>query len=89
MRDVLIGIIAIAANILSLLIIARALMSFFPVDRNHLLVRLVFNLTEPILAPIRSLLPQGGMLDFSPMVAILLIILLQPLLTYLVRALLP
>jgi YggT family protein len=87
MEDVLVLLIGITSNVVSLLIIARSIMSFFPVDRSQPVVKLVFDLTEPILAPIRNLLPQTGMLDFSPMVAILLVILLEPLLTSLVRAL--
>lgn len=87
MEDVLVLLISITSNVISLLIIARSIMSFFPVDRSQPVVKLVFDLTEPILAPIRNLLPQTGMLDFSPMVAILLVILLEPLLTSLVRAL--
>jgi YggT family protein len=87
MRDTLIALIEVVGNLISLLIIARSILSFFPVDRNQLLVKMVYDLTEPLLAPIRNLLPQTGMLDFSPMVAILLIILLEPLLTSVVRAL--
>jgi len=87
MEDILVALISITSNIISLLIIARSIMSFFPVDRNQPVIKMVFDLTEPILAPIRNLLPQTGMLDFSPMVAILLVILLEPLLTSLVRAL--
>ncbi len=87
MEDVLVILISVTGNVISLLIIARSIMSFFPVDRSHFAVKMVFDLTEPILAPIRSLLPQTGMMDFSPMVAILLVILLEPLLTSLVRAL--
>lgn len=87
MRDTLIALIEIVGNIISLLIIARSLLSFFPVDRNQVVVKMIYDLTEPMLAPIRNLLPQTGMLDFSPMVAILLVILLEPLLTSVVRAL--
>ncbi len=35
--------------------------------------RLTYTLTEPILAPIRRLLPPTGGLDFSPLVALLLL----------------
>lgn len=87
MEDVLVLLVSVIGNVVSLLIIARSIMSFFPVDRSNFAVKMVFDLTEPILAPIRSLLPQTGMLDFSPMVAILLVILLEPLLTSLIRAL--
>ena len=87
MENTLIALIEVVGNVISLLIIARSLLSFFPVDRSQFLVKLVYDLTEPMLAPIRNLLPQTSGLDFSPMVAILLIILLEPLLTSIVRAL--
>ncbi len=87
MRDFLILLITVAANVLWVLILARSLISFFPVDRSQAFVKLIYDLTEPILAPIRNILPQTGMLDFSPMVAILIILLLQPLLISVVQAL--
>jgi YggT family protein len=34
---------------------------------------MIHQVTEPILAPIRRVLPKMGMLDFSPMVAIILL----------------
>ena len=46
---------------------------FFPV------ISLLYQITEPILAPIRRVLPRFGMLDLSPMVALLLITLVQQL----------
>jgi YggT family protein len=33
----------------------------------------VFTITEPILAPIRSIMPRGMMIDLSPMIAIFLV----------------
>ncbi len=44
---------------------------FFPV------ISLLYQITEPILAPIRRVLPSFGMMDLSPMVALLLITLVQ------------
>ena len=61
-------------------IIARIILSFIlPMvgARPHPLVagiaRLVYQITEPILAPIRRILPTFGMFDFSPMVAIIVL----------------
>ncbi|HKZ69180.1 MAG TPA: YggT family protein [Anaerolineales bacterium] len=87
MADFLVLLIKLTGNSITLLIIARAIMSFFPVDRDHSVVKLIYDLTEPILAPIRHLLPQTGMLDFSPMVVILVVILLEPVLETIVRSL--
>ena len=61
-------------TVLTIAIIVRALLSWFPnLDRRNPLVDFVFTITEPVLAPIRSVMPRGMMIDFSPMIAIVLI----------------
>ena len=62
-------------NILDWLIIGRVLLSWIrPNPSNRMLrqlIRFVYQVTEPILAPIRRLLPTGNLgIDFSPIVAI-------------------
>jgi YggT family protein len=54
-------------------IILRALISFAPIDPFHPLVRFLDQLTEPILRPIRNVMPAAGMFDFSPMIALFLL----------------
>lgn len=64
-------------------IILTLVMSFMVNDPPPGLVSIIqvlVQLTEPILAPIRRVLPTFGMLDFSPMVAILILALIQRLL---------
>lgn len=59
-------------------LLLRVLLSWFPaLDRHHPLVRLLDDLTEPLLAPIRRVLPLVGPLDLSPLVAYFLLRLLQ------------
>ena len=44
------------------------------------LVRLydvVFSLTEPVLGPIRRMLPQTGMIDFSPLVVMIVLVVVR------------
>jgi YggT family protein len=51
-----------------LLVLGRVLVSFIdPAGRTRGGAFLVM-MTEPILAPVRRLLPQTGMLDFSPLI---------------------
>jgi YggT family protein len=60
--------------VLSLAIIARALLSWFPnIDPRNPAVELLVGITEPILAPIRSVMPRIGMIDLTPMIAIILL----------------
>lgn len=51
-----------------ILILARVIVSWIRVDPYHPIVRFIFNATEPLLAPIRQLLPPAGGLDFSPLI---------------------
>jgi YggT family protein len=63
--------IAAVENILVLLIIVRALMSFFPnIDPYHPVLRGLDGLLEPIMRPFRSLVPPMGGIDLSPILAI-------------------
>jgi YggT family protein len=65
--------ISILGTVLSLAIIIRALMSWvMPVDGGSF-TRVLIDITEPILAPIRRILPPLGGIDFSPLLAIILI----------------
>ncbi len=54
-------------------IIGRAILSWFVRDPSHPLMRLLIDVTEPILGPIRRRLPQTTGLDLSPLIAILVI----------------
>ena len=61
------------AGALKLAIFARILLSWMPMDRGNRLVRIIHEITEPILGPIRRVLPALGGLDLSPMIALILI----------------
>ncbi len=56
-----------------LLIVGRVIASFVDPRSRHPLTAFVFRATEPILAPVRRILPQAGMVDFSPMVVLLVL----------------
>jgi YggT family protein len=70
--NVLIMIVSAISNILVLLVFASAILSYF-MDPFHPVRRGVDNIVEPMLAPIRRIVPLVGMLDFSPLVLIILI----------------
>ena len=70
---ILANFIGIFATVLTWAIIIRALLSWFSISPTQPLFRLLMEITEPVLAPIRRILPGGMMLDFSPLIAILLI----------------
>ena len=70
------GLIVLLINLLYwvfwILILARVILSFTQVSPYHPVRRLVYDLTEPVLAPIRRILPPTSGLDFSPLIALLL-----------------
>ena len=61
-------------QILTWAIIARSLLSWFPIDQSSPLYQMLFRVTEPIIDPIRKVMPQTNMIDLSPMAAIFLLI---------------
>lgn len=70
--EIFAAIISAISQILVLLVFASVILSYF-MDPYHPIRRGVDNIVEPMLAPIRRIVPLVGMLDFSPLVLILLI----------------
>jgi YggT family protein len=54
-------------------VIGRSLISWFPVSRDNQLARFLYQVTEPLLAPVRNIMPRTGMIDFSAMAVIILL----------------
>lgn len=75
--SLLIGLLNTLLTLLWFAIFARAIVSWFPVDPNGPIVRALDSVTEPILEPLRRVVPRVGMIDITPMVAIVLIIVIQ------------
>ena len=55
----------------------RVILSWFPVSRENPIVAVVFQITDPMLAPIRRIMPRTGMLDLSPLALFFLLYLLR------------
>jgi YggT family protein len=65
-------------EILKYAIIARAVLSFFPISGYNPLVRILYQVTEPILSPIKRMMDNSGfgknmMIDITPIIALLLL----------------
>ncbi|MCZ6788942.1 MAG: YggT family protein [Chloroflexi bacterium] len=65
-------------------IFARIILSWFPTSGKNPIVLFVFAVTEPILAPIRRMVPRFGSIDISPMIALIGILIIQWILTAIV-----
>ncbi len=83
MSSVLISFVNTLATVLYVALIGRVVISWLnigPSSPFFPIVNILYQITEPILAPIRRILPRFGMLDLSPMVAILFVTFIQRLL---------
>jgi YggT family protein len=78
----LIEILLFAMQIFSYILLARALVSWIPnLDPYNPAVRLLYTITEPVLEPIRKLIPPiGGTMDISIIVAFFALIVLEQIL---------
>jgi YggT family protein len=65
--------ISVLCEVLVFTIIIRVLLSWvFPNPYNPF-VRILYEITEPILAPLRRIIPRIGMLDITPFIAIIIL----------------
>lgn len=69
-------------DLLELAIFITVIISWLPIQKDNRFIKLLYQITEPIMAPIRNLLQRSSftknlMIDFSPVVAILLLELLK------------
>lgn len=78
---ILLQIIGLLLRLFELALLARIILSWFPnVDRGNPIIRFLYEVTEPVLRPIREMLPSNGMFDFSPLIVFVVIQLLTTLL---------
>lgn len=71
--------------LLSLAVLARVLLSWVRVSPYHPAVDFLYRITEPILAPLRRVIPPVGMMDISPIIAMLLLQIIQQVLVEIIR----
>jgi len=70
----MIGLIRFLFELYTVILLARVLLSWLQIDPNNQWVKIIYQLTEPLLAPIRRLLPQSAGIDFSPIVAFIVLL---------------
>ena len=71
------GVLDIALQLMFFIILVHIVISWIAPSSYHPIVMLIRQLGDPIMAPFRRLIPPVGGLDFSPMIAILVIHILQ------------
>lgn len=67
------GLLAAMIQLLILAILARAVLSWFVRDPYNPIMQVLNSITEPILEPLRRIMPRMGMMDFTPLVAIIVL----------------
>ncbi len=70
--SIIIQLINWAAQAITLLVIVQVVLSYF-MSPYHPVRRSLDRLVEPLLAPIRRILPQTGPLDFSPLILVVVV----------------
>ncbi|MGH1494156.1 MAG: YggT family protein [Acidimicrobiales bacterium] len=76
----MLNVISLLLNVFVLLLVARAIMSWVrlsPESPFRPVSDFIYRVTEPVLAPIRSVLPAMGGFDLSPLIVIVVIRIIQ------------
>ena len=71
------GLLHLLIEIYRYILLAAVLASWIPDAANHPIVRFLDRVTEPVLAPLRRVIPPVGGFDLSPLIAFILLGLLQ------------
>ena len=81
--DVLLEIADLLLTVLWVAILARTLLGWLLVNHEHAnppLLRFLSAIADPLVQPLRRVIPQGGLFDVTPWVAMAIIVLIQQLL---------
>lgn len=71
------GVVGLVVNIYFFALLAMIILSWIAPASRHPALLLLFQLTEPVMAPFRRMLPNMGGLDFSPILVFILINIIQ------------
>jgi YggT family protein len=66
-------ILRIFCDILTFAVFLRAIMSWISTGQNNIFTDILYHITEPILSPLRRILPKVEYFDLSPMAAIIIL----------------
>lgn len=74
---VLINVVTFLFDLWSFALLARVFLSWFNVSPYHPAVQVLHKVTDPILVPLRRVVPPIGMVDITPVVAFILVQLVE------------
>jgi len=73
----MIEIINLLFDLVNFFLIARIILSWFPHDKFHPIIKIVYNFTDPLLGPLRNMINPLGGIDLSPIIVFFLLRLLR------------
>lgn len=62
--------------VLTIIIFLRAIVSWFAANPSNPLVVILYRITEPLLMPLRRIIPRIGVMDITPVIAIVLLLII-------------
>lgn len=84
----LLQLLGVLIDVYQIILLLRVLISWIRLDPySNPFARILYQLTEPVLEPIRQILPSAGMFDFSPVVAFVVLFALRQVLAILAAGL--
>jgi YggT family protein len=91
MGEIILNTSSLIFNVLTLLVLARVILSWIVSFgggqlRGNSIVIMIYELSEPILRPFQRLIPSTGMIDFTPMVALIVLWIGQQLVAHAIEA---
>lgn len=81
--------ILLLCNVLTLAILVRIVVSWFSPGPTNMLTKMLYQITEPMLVPLRRIIPRVGPIDLTPSVAVIILQLIAYLLPMLISYFLP
>lgn len=79
------GFVYYLCRILAFAIFVRAILSWFAISRYNLFMVLLDDVTEPLLSPLRQVVPRVGMFDITPLIAIIILYFIPSIIIGLIR----
>jgi YggT family protein len=80
----ILGFVYYFCQILAFVILIRAILSWFMLGRTNIFIIILDDIAEPILSPLRRVIPRLGMFDITPIIAILILYFIPRLISALV-----
>lgn len=90
MGDILLNTSNLIFTVLMLLVLARVIISWVVLFgggqlQDNAIVAMIFQLSEPIIRPFQRLVPPMGMMDFTPMIAIIVLVVGQRIVSWIIE----